>query len=631
MIHPEHDRINYASSLMPPSGYELDKAICTTYSLDLEALLLVSMTLNYSTDIQKNDKYNKPLLYKALHDISKKIVIFHEAGQISFRNINNSFYLLLEKMLVPVKLDKKGEYYPAFHPKTWLLKYKTIKDDKSKYFYRFIVLSRNLTFDNSWDISISLEGYSTSQSNPKSIKIASFLDYICSKTSFISKEKQKLLDSMISEIKNVDFIISNEIAQDYDFYPLYGNNREIKQEILGSEKVDDFFVMSPFITKDIVTTIGNKLNFINSTESYKNILVTRRDSLYELADLSPEQKKKINAFVIKTNDDDENETIENEINTNEIALKDIHAKIFMIKNNKGAYIYLGSMNATRAAVQDNIEMMVKLTLNNKMLWSYICDILGIVKQNNNYISTFFEKTSIPENKEEKEDDDKNELKKIIKTICRMNLKGKVTHIEEKIELRINNFTDNISELIHSNFDDYQIKIRPIMINEEIEFFQNPIDKTPLVFKFDSVTNISEFFIIHIEDKSTKEKYESIIQISLIWDDSIVDNRESELLKLIFNDQNNLLNYIEIILSETSSRAYYSLQDKQKKGNSTNNGNDYNSLSIYEKLLKASVEKPEVINEFTDLLNKIGRNSEIAKQLDYLLKLFNNENGIQENE
>ena len=32
------DRVNYSAALLPPDGYVLEKAVGTTYSLDLEAL-----------------------------------------------------------------------------------------------------------------------------------------------------------------------------------------------------------------------------------------------------------------------------------------------------------------------------------------------------------------------------------------------------------------------------------------------------------------------------------------------------------------------------------------------------------------------------------------------------------------
>ena len=45
MLKTEKDRLNYGNILLPPEGYKLEKAVGTSYSLDLEALTAVAITL----------------------------------------------------------------------------------------------------------------------------------------------------------------------------------------------------------------------------------------------------------------------------------------------------------------------------------------------------------------------------------------------------------------------------------------------------------------------------------------------------------------------------------------------------------------------------------------------------------
>ncbi len=49
MFRPDsnRDRTDYGGILMPPDGYRLDRAVGTTYSLDLEALTAVAICLDY--------------------------------------------------------------------------------------------------------------------------------------------------------------------------------------------------------------------------------------------------------------------------------------------------------------------------------------------------------------------------------------------------------------------------------------------------------------------------------------------------------------------------------------------------------------------------------------------------------
>lgn len=38
MLKTEKDRLNYGNILLPPEGYKLEKAVGTSYSLDLEPM-----------------------------------------------------------------------------------------------------------------------------------------------------------------------------------------------------------------------------------------------------------------------------------------------------------------------------------------------------------------------------------------------------------------------------------------------------------------------------------------------------------------------------------------------------------------------------------------------------------------
>ena len=150
------DRLNYGEMLLPPQGYVLEQAVGTTYSLDLEALTAISIALGLKEDTDSELLQNPISMLNALQKVSEKVLIFCEAGQITVPGKPSPLNILLEKMVIPVALPKvrglKG--YPAFHPKTWILQYVNPEGDRK---YRFAVLSRNLTFDRSWDISMCMD------------------------------------------------------------------------------------------------------------------------------------------------------------------------------------------------------------------------------------------------------------------------------------------------------------------------------------------------------------------------------------------------------------------------------------------------------------------------------------------
>lgn len=171
------DRVSYGTMLLPPDGYTLNFAVGTTYSLDLEALTAVCLSLGLAEDTDSALLRNPVSMLNALQKVSEKLLIFCEAGQIKMPGSPSALSLLLEKMIVPVALPKaRGiNHYPAFHPKTWVLQYVNSQGD---YHYRFAVLSRNLTFDRSWDVSFSMDSSKTAKTAQKTQPMMAYLDFL---------------------------------------------------------------------------------------------------------------------------------------------------------------------------------------------------------------------------------------------------------------------------------------------------------------------------------------------------------------------------------------------------------------------------------------------------------------------
>ena len=150
MLRPDQNRLNYGELLAPPATYHLDFAIGTTYSLDLDALVGATMALGLSAETDTNLIKNPVCLLEALKKTADKIALFCEAGQIHMPGNVTELYILLEKMVFSVALSgTKKNRHASFHPKFWLIRY---KNDNGEIMYRVVVLSRNLTFDRSWDV-----------------------------------------------------------------------------------------------------------------------------------------------------------------------------------------------------------------------------------------------------------------------------------------------------------------------------------------------------------------------------------------------------------------------------------------------------------------------------------------------
>ena len=60
-----------------------------------------------------------------------------------------------------------------FHPKLWILQYHNVNDGRTM--IKVVVLSRNLTFDQSMDMAIEMTGYVGREVNPKNQPLADML------------------------------------------------------------------------------------------------------------------------------------------------------------------------------------------------------------------------------------------------------------------------------------------------------------------------------------------------------------------------------------------------------------------------------------------------------------------------
>ena len=155
MLSP-NDRTLYTAALTPPAGMIFDEAIATTFSLDPTTLLAVPVHLAMADCRGCADQMQDGItLLEALKRVSTKITVFAQIGRIQAPSIPSVLYGLLEHLIVEVKAPRGG----SFHPKLWLLRF-VHPERQEQPLLRLIILSRNLTSDRSWDISLYLEGRS---------------------------------------------------------------------------------------------------------------------------------------------------------------------------------------------------------------------------------------------------------------------------------------------------------------------------------------------------------------------------------------------------------------------------------------------------------------------------------------
>ena len=279
MLNPNQNRLDYGQILTPPAGFQLDFAVGTTYSLDLDALVGACIALGLSEETDSALLNNPICLLEALRSTGDKVALFCESGQIHLPNNVTPLYVLLEKMVFQVTTRKhRGiSRYPSFHPKFWLLRY--INDEK-EIMYRVAVLSRNLTFDRSWDVTFCMDGWATDDITDKNEPVCDFLSYL----SNFAGDKKLAIRRMMRELPYVQFELDSKEFHDFDFIPVGvkardGNYHNITNYPLFSDSFHEVLIMSPFLSNGIIKDFNNRNPYISHSEY---MLITRAMSLNRL-------------------------------------------------------------------------------------------------------------------------------------------------------------------------------------------------------------------------------------------------------------------------------------------------------------------------------------------------------------
>ena len=144
----------------------------------------------------------------------------------------------------------------SFHPKFWLIKY---KDAKGNAVYRIIVLSRNLTFDRSWDTALALEGKLTDQKQTRSGPLQDFLLYLA-KQMPEKDVKREELHKLAEEINYVNFELNSREFRDFEFIPVgvpkaKGGKYSLENTNLFTKAFHDLLIMSPFLTASVIRNL----------------------------------------------------------------------------------------------------------------------------------------------------------------------------------------------------------------------------------------------------------------------------------------------------------------------------------------------------------------------------------------
>ena len=606
MLNPNNDRLDYGQILAPPENAYLDFAVGTTYSLDLDALVGASLALGLSEETDSVLMNNPVCLLEALRSTGDKVALFCEGGQIAMPGKVTPLYILLEKMVFSVKTAKhKGiAAFPSFHPKFWLIRYK--KTD-GEYVYRVIILSRNLTFDRSWDITYFMDGHITRKATRKAAQqnepVCDFLRYLLTQlpSDENGKEKAKGIRSLIKDLSMVLFEPAEKEFEDFEFIPngvkrSYGGTYCFDETQLFNETFHEILIMSPFLSGGIIRNF-NVRNIKSPIQDARYMLITREMSL---ARLKPEDVSNFDIYTMRDNVIDGETAISDE---NEKAQKqDIHAKVYMIRKYSTSNLYLGSLNASHNAVYGNVEFMIRLTAKNRYLnMDKLRNALFCGEEGNP--DDPFQKVKLENAIINEEEDKTDALNAIVKDINRSNPYAVASKESE----------DYYSVEVHfdeCDIKDYKVSLRPLLSNKTADFGEM------ILFDNLTVTQLSEFYMVSVSDGER-----TVERVLIIQTKGLPEDREKAVVSSVVSNRDCFYRYIAFLLGDDSILSALESSVLGKENVAKQNRPAYNLPALYEKMLQTAAIAPEKFKGIEYLIKTISEDGIIPDDFKKLYETF----------
>lgn len=597
--NPQKNRLSYSDLLAPEPEFALKKAITTTYSLDLQTLIASTLPLAIGEATDSELAKNHINLLHALQKVTGKMLVFCESSQIKSMKKDSQFIELLSKCVLPVKMQSPTGNHPSFHPKCWLLQYQHLKDASKKQ-YKFIVMSRNLSFDRSWDIAVCLEGKQTDaqEINPQTQRIIAFMDFLSKQIDEKDARYDKniaFINELKADLQNVVFETADDDFYDFEVLPLGIGTLDINKDELFSGNAKHITVMSPFVSKGIVEKL--------LCNKWSAKLITRKSELEKICDLP----RDFSVYCLSDNIID-GEEIASEDDAVETMPQDIHAKIYSLKLPKHNLFYIGSMNASHNGANRNVELMLKLYSNNYSPDRFEQDL-------ELYGKMFLREDLSNYNLKLAEIEDIEELaERTIKAFCRLQMSAEIMqNTDGKYDITI-----TVEDFQHLKYDIKNIKISPFFAKALCQSVAQKI-----VFNGLNEKELSEFYNISIALNDEKI-IERTIKISTI---GMPDEREKNIVKDIISNKKRLAEYIAFVLGDNTLSAFdcdlidILEEDAEELEKSSSKHSDEILTPIYERMLKTAYTNPERLKDVEDIISLIDDDKIVTPEFKQMYETF----------
>jgi hypothetical protein len=575
MLDYKKDRLDYGEMLIPPEGYTLTRAVAATFSLDLNTLLSIPIALFYAQTLEGIGTGERIQLLEAIKRCPDVLRVYHQEGRISVPKKHNRLFGLLESCIIGI--PPKG-VYSSFHPKVWVLRYEA---EEAPTRYRVIVLSRNLTYDRCWDVATSLVGEVTKKSQPRNKPLVDFVRYLVGFGSFDDAEP------FLKDLSRVEFAPPYGFNNDFYFHPIgIGEYSNPIQQQSGEE----LLCISPFVDDPGINSLRN------SVEG-KFWLFSRNE---ELRKLQPKSLRHIDAYRLSDLVVEGESLTQAEDGEGESLLQELHAKLFVYKRNGSAHTwFIGSANATKAALERNVEFLLELRGRGKLiqLEQVLDDLLGADRTR-----TVFEKFELP--KDAVDDEAERQLERQLRQL-EYHLLTELQIVRAEVVKCANgaNYDLHLEVALGAiAWHDFSVTIAPF----NVDVPPQPLSADgPLNFTFENINESSLSRFLRFDIYHGKELVRPfLMKIEVL---GIPETRVSTILKAIISDRDKFYEYLRFLLADEFDKGDGDGGDD--RGTRTGNkeqGDGFLSLNatFFEQLLVTASRRPGRLKEINDVIDQL---------------------------
>lgn len=342
MLSPR-ERTLLLQSLRPPEGFRLDRAIGTSFSLDLLALLTAPLAFTFFDweDVDGRPSADPLALLEAVRRHADRITLFCQSGGIHVPHKPQALIAWIERCVVEVRApDPEG----IFHPKVWVLRF-TGPEQRSR--YRLLCLSRNLTFDRSWDTALVLDGEPRGRASARNRPLSEFIAALpAMAVQPMSEVHAEQVRAMASDLQNVHF----ELPTGFEEIAFFPRGLQVARGRRPPFQSRGLVVVSPFLSAGFLEELA-------VDRRGPCTIISRPDELQRMPQSVLSRFE--GQFCLAPDADPEGEDENSEPDADRLV--GLHAKLFIEDDGWNAHVWTGSANATNAAFERNVEFLVRLS------------------------------------------------------------------------------------------------------------------------------------------------------------------------------------------------------------------------------------------------------------------------------